>query len=53
MAGLDPAAEGTRQLVEQLLARKNARTGRIDFDSFMKTVIHFQVRRRRRATLDC
>eukprot|EP00798_Chlamydomonas_sp_ICE-L_P025200 gene25200-10840_t len=42
MAGLDPAAEATRQLVELMLLRRNEKTGRIHFDEFMKVVIHFQ-----------
>lgn len=42
MAGLDPAAEATRQLVELLLMRRNETTGRIHFDEFMKVAIHFQ-----------
>ena len=41
MAGLDPAAEATRNLVEQLLARKDRKIGRIDFDNFMQTCCHF------------
>ena len=38
MAGLDPAAAATRQLVEQLLLRKGsaAQQHRISFDDFMK-----------------
>ena len=38
MAGLDPAAAATRQLVEQLLDRKGAaaQQQRITFDDFMK-----------------
>ena len=36
MAGLDPASEATRQLVELLLARRNEKSGRIHFDLFMQ-----------------
>ena len=36
MAGLDPASEATRQLVELLLARRDEKSGRIHFDLFMQ-----------------
>ncbi|GFR43800.1 hypothetical protein Agub_g4924, partial [Astrephomene gubernaculifera] len=42
MAGLDPAAPATRSLVEELMKRRAANTGRITFDSFMLVVAHFQ-----------
>eukprot|EP00195_Chlamydomonas_chlamydogama_P011884 CAMPEP_0202890548 /NCGR_PEP_ID=MMETSP1392-20130828/910_1 /ASSEMBLY_ACC=CAM_ASM_000868 /TAXON_ID=225041 /ORGANISM="Chlamydomonas chlamydogama, Strain SAG 11-48b" /LENGTH=466 /DNA_ID=CAMNT_0049574137 /DNA_START=156 /DNA_END=1559 /DNA_ORIENTATION=+ len=42
MAGLDPASEATRQLVEQLLQQRDERSGRINVDSFLKVVIHFK-----------
>ncbi|EFJ41153.1 hypothetical protein VOLCADRAFT_98941 [Volvox carteri f. nagariensis] len=42
MAGLDPAAPSTRSLVEELMRRRTANTGRITFDSFMLVVAHFQ-----------
>ncbi|GIL62825.1 hypothetical protein Vafri_16998 [Volvox africanus] len=42
MAGLDPAAAATRSLVEELMKRRSANTGRISFDSFMLVVTHFQ-----------
>mmetsp|Transcript_12168 Transcript_12168/g.21804 ORF Transcript_12168/g.21804 Transcript_12168/m.21804 type:complete len:543 (-) Transcript_12168:277-1905(-) len=42
MAGLDPAAEAVHLLVEQLVSRRNPSTGRIDFDTFMKVVLHFK-----------
>ncbi|KAG2443898.1 hypothetical protein HXX76_002238 [Chlamydomonas incerta] len=42
MAGLDPAAPATRSLVEELMGRRLAATGRINFDSFMLVVAHFQ-----------
>ena len=46
MAGLDPAATSTRQLVEQLLHHRGPaeNQSRIGFDDFMKVVIYFQVR---------
>jgi hypothetical protein len=40
MAGLDPASSATRLLVEALLERKDERSGRISFDSFLKVVWH-------------
>ncbi|KAJ9530226.1 hypothetical protein QJQ45_023519 [Haematococcus lacustris] len=42
MAGLDPAAEATRLLVAALVARKEAGSGRISFDSCMKVALHFR-----------
>ena len=45
MAGLDPAATSTRQLVEQLLQHRGPaeQQSRIGFDDFMKVIIYFQV----------
>ncbi|GAX83590.1 hypothetical protein CEUSTIGMA_g11015.t1 [Chlamydomonas eustigma] len=44
MAGLDPAAPATRQLVELLLERRgpSEQHYRINFDDFMKVLIYFQ-----------
>lgn len=36
MAGMDPSSPATWALVEQLLARKDATTSRITYDSFLQ-----------------
>ncbi|MEW5299348.1 MAG: hypothetical protein WDW36_002374 [Sanguina aurantia] len=42
VAGMDPSSQATWALLEQLLARKDATTGRITYDSFLQVVLHFQ-----------